>query len=1239
MVQSALSLEVAEFGDTDHWRFVLKEAGGAFLADHSVALDRADQHYAALVDLPGYLRVHSAPDTRAADEQRLLGEVGGWIGEQVLGRTIAEKLLSRARPSVVVRVLVPPAAERVLALPLEIARLDSSEPLSVQGVSFVFETTGTAPPPAQPVGERLRILALFSLPPAGSPLNLRRERQMLRALVRQLVGAAGLGVELHVLQYGVTRASLQDVLQQGEGWDVIHFSGHGQPGALLLERADGRPDEVSSIDLAKLLRQAGGRVKLVTLSACLSAAASIAQTLSWLGISEGEAAKRDAPPTGEQATKATPTVARALTEALDCAVLAMRYAVEDEFAANLARELYDRLFRQKQPLPQATRLALTSAAGAAGVGVLSTAAPALFGPRAADLTLVPPRRPGIDTDTSLAFVRKEPEHFVGRVSAMTRASAALAAESDRSGALFHGMAGAGKTSCAVELVYHHAAVGRFQAFVWYSAPEQGKDIALALRDLAVALERQIPDLAMLQVIDRADALRDWLPRLAEVLEKNAFLIVLDNLESLLTEAGAWRDERWGLLAETLLTPGGLSRTVLTSRTRPATLTDSVEVIAVHALPRDEALLLVRELPNLRRLLDGAPQTGMRQEAGGQLVRRMLRLVQGHPKLIELAEALAAQPAKLAAQLDEADKAQTDGTGELDAFFAQGETRLDAAAFMASLHGWTRGIASALPEAARTFFHFLCALEEGDRQDWIIEMNWSDVWQRLGRPAPTPILQTVLDPLTASGLVDKQAMGEEAEAFEVLIHPGVAEAGRADFSPDLQAAVDNELGATWVTLAQNAWEVRGRETSAGPTIARAGLHGFPYLARLGEWHAAAMMLEKTVRPDSTTATIGAVLPLVQQLVAATAGTEREAKYRSFLARVLRFVGRIPEAETLMRELIAQTAVRGEFATASATSGDLAYLLMHTGRLRNALGVLEQKAEYAKQAGHGAWAQLLDECQRLQIQNALGEHSDVLARVMELRKQMPDPPEANDWSVDVWTVRETMSDIGREAAVRLEEWQLALEFNAELIESKEKRGAGALEIASYWINDNGPLLGLRRYNDARKLLLRCRDAFEQENAAMELGLVFGGLADLEDKLGRSDAAQRFGQAAIRYNYAAGTTANISISHFNLSIYLAHTNGDWREVLGHRLAAAMISGVTGSGGPQQDIASFARDLRQAGDQASAALPGNFAALCAAVQQVEGVRFGELMQRLQPDEALLNQLLQDIIANAKAQDQGEGQ
>ena len=278
MPAQALCLEVAEFTDADHWRWVLKDAHGAFLADHTVALDPAEPMYQALFNLPGYLRHYAAPDKRDEDERRLMREVGVWIGERVLGGGIGEKLLERAHPLVVVRVAVPAHLERLSTLPLEVAQI-RDKPMSLAGVAFVFEAVGRQPSPSEPVAEQLRILALFSLPPAGSPLNLRRERQMLRTLVRQLTGAMGLAVEMRVLQYGVTRESLQEALEDGEGWDVVHFSGHGLPGSLVLEKPDGQKDPISSAEISDLLRQTGQRLKLVMLSACLSAAATIEQTL------------------------------------------------------------------------------------------------------------------------------------------------------------------------------------------------------------------------------------------------------------------------------------------------------------------------------------------------------------------------------------------------------------------------------------------------------------------------------------------------------------------------------------------------------------------------------------------------------------------------------------------------------------------------------------------------------------------------------------------------------------------------------------------------------------------------------------------------------------------------------------------------------------------------------------------------------------------------------------------------
>src|SRR5208337_2412472 len=449
----SLRLEIYEFNDANRWRWRLTDAQGAFLADHAVALDRNEPRYEALFNLPAYLWQHSAPDRRDQDERRLLSEVGAWVGETVLGHDIGEKIMAHGFPPITVRVVVPRAAEQLLVMPLEIAHA-RGRPLTMQGVSLVFESPDAAPPASAPMGDRLRLLAVLSLPPAGSPLNLRRERQMLRALVRRLSMSA---IELRVLQYGVTRDSLRDVLQEGDGWDLLHFSGHGLPGSLVLEKADGSPDLISGSEVANLLRQSGRRLKLVVLSSCLSAAASIEQSLSWLSIETAreEAAAGESAGAKGQDPEAAPTVARALVGALDCAVVAMRYAVEDEFATAYARSVYDGLFRQKQSLPQATQIALGAAlGGSSGTGALSVATPALFGAKAAELRLIPPRRPASGfavPETGLAFFPPEPEHFVGRVTAMTRASAALATESEKSSVLFHGMAGAGKTSCAVEL--------------------------------------------------------------------------------------------------------------------------------------------------------------------------------------------------------------------------------------------------------------------------------------------------------------------------------------------------------------------------------------------------------------------------------------------------------------------------------------------------------------------------------------------------------------------------------------------------------------------------------------------------------------------------------------------------------------------------------------------------------------------------------------------------------------------
>ncbi len=74
-----LLLEVTDFKDPQHWRWVLKDGQGKFMQDFEVGLDSNDPNYSAFLDLQSYLDSRSAPDNRTSDQQRLLDEVSIWI--------------------------------------------------------------------------------------------------------------------------------------------------------------------------------------------------------------------------------------------------------------------------------------------------------------------------------------------------------------------------------------------------------------------------------------------------------------------------------------------------------------------------------------------------------------------------------------------------------------------------------------------------------------------------------------------------------------------------------------------------------------------------------------------------------------------------------------------------------------------------------------------------------------------------------------------------------------------------------------------------------------------------------------------------------------------------------------------------------------------------------------------------------------------------------------------------------
>jgi len=49
-------LRVVDYQDPDHWRWLLQDPDGNFVADHQVVLDRAAPEYQGFVDLARFLR-------------------------------------------------------------------------------------------------------------------------------------------------------------------------------------------------------------------------------------------------------------------------------------------------------------------------------------------------------------------------------------------------------------------------------------------------------------------------------------------------------------------------------------------------------------------------------------------------------------------------------------------------------------------------------------------------------------------------------------------------------------------------------------------------------------------------------------------------------------------------------------------------------------------------------------------------------------------------------------------------------------------------------------------------------------------------------------------------------------------------------------------------------------------------------------------------------------------------------
>jgi tetratricopeptide (TPR) repeat protein len=412
--------------------------------------------------------------------------------------------------------------------------------------------------------------------------------------------------------------------------------------------------------------------------------------------------------------------------------------------------------------------------------------------------------------------------------------------------------------------------------------------------------------------------------------------------------------------------------------------------------------------------------------------------------------------------------------------------------------------------------------------------------------------------------------------------------------------------------------------------RAGLGAAPYLLRRGNFDRAAYLLERAYNRHPTRKNAAAVLPAIAQV------TARDRRFAGLLAHVQEAFDPVA-AEATLRAALAAALGGSDFRQASALTGRLSDLCRGSGRLAEALALAEQAAKYVSAAGLGPWTRLSADVYRLQVLEAMGEHGRVLAEAQQLKARLDSLPGVRgpDENITPWNVREALLDVGRDAALRLELWDDAVNLTAAGVASKRARRAPATEIAKVLFSNYGPLLRLGRADEAVALLRECLQVFEDVYDVPMVGKVLSALASTENKRGHGEAAIALARDSLRYRYLAGDVTGAALTYHILGNSLRFYRRQPLEAIGYHLAAALLhalAGVRGQGlaSVQGALRAAVDDLRELGGDAP--VPQTVADLCSRAGDIPGTDLPALIARLSLVAETAEAALRDLVAQARA-------
>ena len=347
----------------------------------------------------------------------------------------------------------------------------SSRPLALVSLVNVHRRAPASPP--APVPGPLRILVAIASPDSGGGAVLDYERE-LRNVLAAVRTARQSNADVRVVPFATT-AAIYSALKAAPA-HVLHLSGHGSPGSLVLEHDDGRAREVSADVFVDEAIPLGRMPAVIALAACY---------------------------TNVSGETGAPSFAARLLQRGASVVIASETSVTDDYATRVFARIYGQLADTPDPdvvgaVCDARRLVQAELdasheererrLGSLGEwAVLSVLAPSgsvvAFDPRVTEPPPLPPRRITIGAVTARAV-----GEFVGRRREQRHWPTELLS-AQRSGIVLHGIGGVGKTTLAEELVGRVLEHESGRAFGVLAGP---LTIEGVMGEITGALRRELP---------------------------------------------------------------------------------------------------------------------------------------------------------------------------------------------------------------------------------------------------------------------------------------------------------------------------------------------------------------------------------------------------------------------------------------------------------------------------------------------------------------------------------------------------------------------------------------------------------------------------------------------------------------------------------------------------------------------------------------------------------------------------